>query len=513
MFDDYKHKIKSLEDLRGVIGPRPRNQRVVMCHGMFDIVHPGHIRHLLYAKAQGDILIASVTCDEHASKGEGRPYVPQELRAANLAALEAVDYVLIDDQPEPLANISVLQPDYFVKGFEYSADGFPPKTQEEIDLVSSYGGEFLFSPGDVVYSSTQLLDHHKPNITSEKTVALMDAEGVTVDQLKSTLKGMEGVRVHVIGDTIVDKYSNCTILGQSTKTPTFSVKLNDAELFVGGAGVVAKHLRSLGAEVTLTTVLGDDDLAKFVEEDLSSWGIRLNSIHEAKRPTTLKERFWADNYKLLQVDTVDNSPLARRQVGQIKDLVHDLSCDLVIFSDFRHGLFHSGSIDALTSAIPSGSMKAADSQVSSRWGNILDFQGFDLITPNEHEARFALGDQDSGVRHLAERLLREAGAKFLILKLGERGVLTYRRPTPGPRSFFFLDSWVDGLVDAVGAGDAMLAGSTLAMVVSQDIVQGAIIGNLAAALACETLGNVPILRNDLIERADGLKEGAQEMAR
>lgn len=506
MFEQYKHKIKTLEDLGEIIGPRPRNKKVVMCHGMFDIVHPGHIRHLLYAKAQGDTLIASLTCDEHGSKGEGRPYVPQELRAANLAALEPVDYVLIDNQPEPLANIMALQPDFFVKGFEYSADGFQPRTQEEINVVSSYGGEFLFSPGDVVYSSTQLLDLHKPSLISEKTATLMDAEGVNFDQLRLTLDQMVGVTVHVIGDTIVDKYSSCTILGQSTKTPTFSVKLNEAKLFVGGAGVVAKHLRSLGAEVTLSTVLGDDDLARFVKEDLKTWGVRLNSVHEANRPTTLKERFWADNYKLLQVDTVDNSPLAHRQVGEIKDMVHDSPSDLVIFSDFRHGIFHSDSIESLASVIPSGSFKAADSQVGSRWGNILDFTGFDLITPNEHEARFALGDQDSGVRHLAERLLREAGAQYLILKLGERGVLTYRRPSPAPRSFFYLDSWVEGLVDAVGAGDAMLAGASLATVASQNIVHGAIIGNLAAALACEIQGNVPVRRDDLLGRMCNLRD-------
>lgn len=106
MFGQYSHKIKYQEDLINIIGPRPRGHKVVMCHGMFDIVHPGHIRHLLYAKAQGDTLIASLTCDEFGSKGEGRPYVPQDLRAANLAALEAVDYVLIDNEPEPLATES-----------------------------------------------------------------------------------------------------------------------------------------------------------------------------------------------------------------------------------------------------------------------------------------------------------------------------------------------------------------------------------------------------------------------
>ena len=82
---DYRHKVKTLEDLAAAIGPRPRTKTVIMCHGMFDIVHPGHLRHLMYAKEKADLLIASLTADVHATKAAFRPYVPQELRASNLA--------------------------------------------------------------------------------------------------------------------------------------------------------------------------------------------------------------------------------------------------------------------------------------------------------------------------------------------------------------------------------------------------------------------------------------------
>ena len=91
------HKIKTVDELCALVGPRPRARKVIMCHGTFDIVHPGHIRHLMYAKEKADILVASLTCDAHIQKGNVRPFVPQQLRAMNLAALEAVDYVIIDD--------------------------------------------------------------------------------------------------------------------------------------------------------------------------------------------------------------------------------------------------------------------------------------------------------------------------------------------------------------------------------------------------------------------------------
>src|SRR5947209_20485965 len=115
MKHDYTSKIKTLAELAQAIGPRPRERKVIMCHGMFDIVHPGHLRHLMYAKEKADLLIASFTADVHATKATFRPYVPQELRASNLAVLEVVDYVIIDPNPTPIEHIKYLQPDYFAK--------------------------------------------------------------------------------------------------------------------------------------------------------------------------------------------------------------------------------------------------------------------------------------------------------------------------------------------------------------------------------------------------------------
>ncbi len=117
----FGHKVKSVEELRAVIGPRPRDSKVIMCHGVFDVVHPGHLRHLLYAKSKADVLIASLTADVHITKGTHRPHVPQDLRAANLAAFEMVDYVIIDKNATPLESIKLIQPDYFAKGYEYRA--------------------------------------------------------------------------------------------------------------------------------------------------------------------------------------------------------------------------------------------------------------------------------------------------------------------------------------------------------------------------------------------------------
>ena len=209
----FSHKVMSAEQVREVIGARPRGYKVIMCHGTFDVVHPGHVRHLLYAKTKADVLIASLTADEHIKKGNMRPYVPQALRAMNLAALEMVDYVVVDQDPTPLKNLALIQPDYFAKGYEYTAGAVHPKTQEEIDVLEAYGGEIIFTPGDIVYSSSALIELSPPSIAVEKLMTLMEAEGVSFQDLRDTLQKIKGLRVHVVGDTIVDSYTYCSMIG------------------------------------------------------------------------------------------------------------------------------------------------------------------------------------------------------------------------------------------------------------------------------------------------------------
>ena len=506
----YSHKIKSAEQIRDIVGTRPRDKKVIMCHGTFDVVHPGHVRHLLYAKTKANVLIASLTADEHIKKGNMRPYVPEDLRAVNLAAMEMVDYVIVDRDPTPIRNLTLIKPDYFAKGYEYTAGSINPKTQEEIDLLASYGGEMIFTPGDIVYSSSALLEIAPPSIAVEKLMTLMEAEGVSFKRLRDAIQELRGIHTHVVGDTIVDSYTYCSMTGGMAKTPTMSVRYEKKIDYSGGAAVVAKHLRAAGAEVHFSTVLGDDGYKNFVLDDLKSCGVSCQPVIDETRPTTSKNAIVAGGYRLLKVDTLDNRSISDRIAEQLKHQIADTCTQAVVFSDFRHGMFNRSTIPLLTSAIPASAYRVADSQVASRWGNILEFQEFDLITPNEREARFALGDQDSVVRPLALDLFRRSNCKTLILKCGDRGIITYRTDSPTDfRAFFSIDSFAEKVVDAVGAGDALLAYATLALVVTGNAVIASILGNMAAGIECEHEGNRPVTPELLLRKIDAIEKQAR----
>ena len=497
----YEHKIKSVDALQSIIGDfANREKKVVMCHGTFDIVHPGHIRHLLYAKTKGDILLASLTSDTHISKANMRPYVPETLRALNLAAFEMVDYVIVDNNPKPLDSIRKLKPNVFCKGYEYFKDNkLPPHTLEEKHIVESYGGNMIFTPGDIVYSSSHLIETNRPNLAIDKLMLLMEAENLTINDLQSTLAKFSGLKVHVVGDTIVDSLTKCTMIGGMTKTPTMSVRYEDRDDYTGGAAIVAKHLRAAGAEVTFTTLLGDDKWKKVILDDLEGSDIKVNAIIDKSKPTVNKNAIVVNNYRLLKIDTLDNSCISNDVLMQFITSIQNTRSDVVIFSDFRHGVFSKNTVGLLINAIPNNVLKVADSQVASRWGNILEFQNFDLITPNEREVRFALGDQDTVIRPLGSELYQKANCNTMILKMGKRGAMVFRNNnTNDSRSFFTLDSFCKNVVDPVGAGDALLAYSSLALAINNCPVISSILGSFAAAIECSKDGNISVQRTDVL---------------
>jgi rfaE bifunctional protein kinase chain/domain len=502
----FNSKILNLNQLLKKISVQKKiGKKIVMCHGTFDLVHPGHIRHLYYAKSKGDILIVSVTGDKFVTKKSSGTYVPEDLRVRNLAALELVDYTFIDHNYKPLEAIKKIKPNFFVKGFEYNFNNTNNlNTLEEKKVLEKFKGKIIFSPGDVVYSSTKFQNVLKPDIKAEKLFSLFKKENISISKIIELLKKNFSSNIHVIGDLIVDKYNYCDLIGQSTKTPTFSVRPFRSENFIGGAGIVSKHLKAMGANVTFTTIAGEDHYKSYVKQNLHKYKINFNILVNKSKQTVLKERFWCNNYKLIQVDYVDNGIIDKSNQHKISNLIKKTKSDCVVFSDFRHGMFNREIINSYSNLIPTGAIKVADSQVSSRWGNILDFKNFDILFPNETEARFALADQDSGIRNIGAQIIEKSNCKNLVLKIGDKGSMIFRNKGFYPKDFFPLDSFVSNKIDTIGAGDAYLAATTVFYTYTKNIVISSIIGNFAAAIACQQEGNIPISRDKIISFINSL---------
>ena len=244
-----KKKIVDISTMTKVLNGLRGKKKIIMCHGNFDIVHPGHIRHLSYAKSKADILIVTITSDKSVLKKKLIPTLPDNLRANNLAALNMVDYVIIDKNSHPYKNISKIKPNFFAKGYEYkNLDNI--ETKKELKVVEKHGGKLIFSPGDLIFSSTYLKNQYsnrKNNKNLDNIRSFLKENNLSVKKINKYFEKIKKIKVHVVGDAIIDENANCDLIGQTNKTPTFSIKKKYTDRDIGGAAVVALHLKSLGA--------------------------------------------------------------------------------------------------------------------------------------------------------------------------------------------------------------------------------------------------------------------------
>ncbi|MHC4698303.1 MAG: PfkB family carbohydrate kinase [Planctomycetota bacterium] len=502
MSSAFQRKIVDLSELLSAISEaRAAGKTVVQCHGCFDIVHPGHIRYLEFARQQGDVLVVSLTGDFDVSKGDQRPYIPQELRAENLAALMFVDYVYIDPTPTAEEVLAAVRPDVYVKGreYEHSSDaGF----LAEKSVVESYGGRIIFSSGEIVFSSSELIERMgvRPEAESHRLNLACRRYHVTNDSIEQTLSRFRDLHVLVMGDVVIDRYVLCDALGIASESPMISLVERDEHSYVGGAGIVARHAAALGAHAFLLSAGGDDEQTRTVCDVLEAEGVQAHLIKS--RPTIVeKTRFLAEDSKLFKVDRGQRLPLdtvAERRAALILEQQSKIA-DAVIFCDFGYGMVTDG---LLGRALPTlrQNVRVLTADVSGGRASLFGFRHVDLLCPTEREVRTMLNDYSSGLSAIAWQIMDQTQARHLIITLEKRGMVVFERASQKRGSAEWsgrlkseqLPSFADHALDRLGCGDAFLAAATLSLAAGDDLMQAAYLGNAAAALELSMLGNRPI---------------------
>lgn len=481
------------EEIRRRVEP---NGGLVFVSGNFNIVHPGHLRLLQFAKDCGDFLVVGV--NDRRSYGTT---IPEDMRLEGVRAISLVDFAFLLREP-PAAFISRLKPATVVKGKE-----FEDRSNAEQRAVDAYGGRLLFGSGEVRFSSLDLLrrEYSEANFSAiRKPDGFPARHNFSVSDLRGDLDKLSNLKVLVLGDLIVDEYVTCDPLGMSQEDPTIVVTPIESRKFVGGAGIVAAHASGLGASVDLISVCGDDEPARFAHDALTKYGVSPLLIPDPSRPTTLKRRYRAAAKTLLRVSHLRqhdvSSQIADSILGQVTDRMQ--KTDLLIFSDFNYGCLPQDLVEQVTKeAEQQGVMIVADSQASSQVSDVSRFRGAELITPTEREARLALRDFSSGLVVLAETLGRVANARNVVITLGTEGLLISAKQN-GDSFTDRLPAFNTAPKDVAGAGDSLLAGASLARAAGLDIWKSVYLGALAAACQVSKVGNTPLTQSDLAREID-----------
>jgi len=471
------------------------NKKIVFVSGNFNIVHPGHLRLLRFAAQCGDILVVGVQADTLTQT----TLLPQMLRLEGVQSTSWVKYAFIlRDAPEIF--IRHLKPDVVVKGQEHE-NQFNP----ELAVVDSYGGKLLFSSGEASFSSLDLLRDEFKNLkfsTIVKPKDFLSRHGFSLLDLRKTVHKMKGLKVVVIGETIVDEYITCDPLGMSQEDPTIAVTPIAKDRFVGGAGIVSAHARGFGAEVHFFSVVGKDEPAEFVRQSLKKYGVKSYIYEDESRPTIRKERFRAQGKTLLRVNHFHQHPInlsiQKKIIRNLTDILDDTK--LLIFSDFNYGILPQSLVDEIIAlAQAKNVMIVADSQASSQIGYVSRFHDAFLLTPTEREARISVGDFNAGLIVLAEMLRSKARAQNILLTLGAEGLIIHA-PMSSKEKWLTdrLPAMNASPKDVSGAGDSLLTCASMALAVGADIWQAAYLGSIAAACQLSRIGNIPLTANELM---------------
>ncbi|MBM3359106.1 MAG: adenylyltransferase/cytidyltransferase family protein [Betaproteobacteria bacterium] len=486
--------VAAVEAVAAITRKARRARKVVFVSGNFNVVHPGHLRLLNFAAECGDFLVVGVIED-----GASDAVVPEQLRLEAVKAIGIVDYAFILRMP-PEQFITLLKPAIVVKGKEHEALENP-----ERKAVESCGGTLLFSSGEVKFSSLDLLQRElvETNFsTIKKPVDYLQRHSFSMGDLIGLVREFSKLKIVVIGDLIVDEYVNCQPLGMSQEDPTIVVTPIRTHRFVGGAGIVAAHACSLGAEVTYLYVSGDDTINQFAREMLDRFGVVSDSVVDTSRPTTLKQRFRSQDKTLLRVSHLRQHDIPNEVgIAFLEKAFRALErADLLIFSDFNYGCLPQDVLERLIAFCQERNiMMVADSQSSSQVGDVSRFHGMRLLTPTEREARLAVRDFSSGLVVLAESLHKKANARQIILTLGNEGLLVHA-PDRNGDDFVTdrLPAFNTAPKDVAGAGDSLLTCASMTLAVGGNIWQSAYLGSVAAACQVGRVGNTPLTSRDLI---------------
>ncbi len=475
-------------------------QKTVFISGNFIALHPGHLRQFQFAKDIGHKLIVGVMGDRFQ---QGRILVPEKMRLEGVLNNVLVDEALIIK--EPIADaILKLKPDVIVKGKEHEG-----RENIEAAVLEEYGGQLVFSSGETEFSTLNLLaGEYMANQVSTREIPTKYRVNHQIDseKIKQIIEKFKTLKVAVIGDLIIDEYIDCQPLGMSQEDPSLVVTPINSRRFIGGAGIVALHAAGLGAKTHFLSISGDDELHDYALENLSN---KLNAtlLKDVSRPTTLKQRFRAMNKSLLRVNHLHQNNISLKNQDRLLKHFAKIAdqLDLLVFSDFNYGCLPDRLVNGLVQAAKEkGIFISADSQSSSQVGNIGRFQGVDLITPTEREARISLHDNQSGLVVLADKLSNIVNSENVFLKMGEDGVLIYHNKQI--HGDVPPDTWTTDTLpamnlnpkDVAGAGDSMLIASSMALATGASIWEAAVISSHAAALQVSRLGNIPISFDDLM---------------
>lgn len=485
-------KVVSLEQLAGhVARMKAAGQSVALCHGVFDLLHYGHLLHLQEARRQGDALVVTITPDVYVNKGPGRPAFTETYRAQMLAALEVVDYVAINKWPTAVEMLRAVRPNLYVKGPDYRdhEQDISGKISEEEAAVLEAGGQIYYTE-DLTFSSSNLLNRHLSSHSQEVDDYLEDLRRTyQPSQIHAALDNLRKLRVLVVGEAIIDEYAYVDQMGKSSKEPILAMRYASEEQFAGGALAIANHMAAIIDDVSLVTFLGSyASHEEFIRSKLAP-GVKAKFFYKKNSPTIVKRRY-VERYltqKLFEVYFINDEFLDTDDGDGFCDTLDSIAAgyDLVLVADFGHGIMTHEAIETLQNRSKFLAINTQQNAANIGYHTLSRYSRADFVCTNEYELRSDSRSRLGAIEPLIVELAKRLSLENTLITRGNHGVLFYR-PSEG---WSGAPAFAMRVTDRVGAGDAVLSWTAPMAAAGLPGKMIAFVANVVGAQAAQIVGN------------------------
>ena len=482
----------NIEDLSKIANKlKLKGKKIGLCHGVFDIIHAGHISHFEEVKKKCDYLFVTITEDKFVNKGPNRPVNNHYFRAKVLDSLKQVDYVAINYSPDATESISSIKPNFYFKGKDYRGKkDLTERLYKEKKAVKKINSKIIFTESPL-QSSTQIINKSFSYVLDSKLAKFLQKKNKKKILKKSieSLKNIENKKVLIVGDAIIDQYDAVKPLNKPIKESILATRYLKTDIFLGGVFAAAVNLSQFNNNVSICTVMGND---KDIKKSLNKFKKKIKNkiFYEKEKITTRKRRFVENAYnkKISEVYFMDDNLLGQKNKKKMISYLRKEAnkFDTVIIIDYGHGFIDQDIYKVLKQKAKFLAINCQSNSANLGFNLITKYTISDYVCIDEPELRLAASDNINRIENIvSKKINKKIKCNNITITRGRNGSFSYLNSkilnTPALIS--------DKVIDTIGAGDVFLVITSLLYSIQTDQLVTNIIGNIAGALKVDILGH------------------------
>ncbi len=490
-----KYDLKKLSEITNKL--KKRGKKIGLCHGVFDIIHAGHIRHFEDVKKKCDILVVTVTEDKHVLKGPNRPVNNHFSRAKVLNSLKFIDYVAINYASDATNPIKLLKPNFYFKGKDYlNKKDLTRRLYKEVKAIKQIKGRIIYT-NTPLNSSTEIINKTFSYVYNQKLNSFLQNKNKSkiYENCLLQLEKVKKLKVLLIGDAIIDQYDTVQVLNKPIKENLLATRYLNTEMYLGGVFAAATNLSQFNKNITVCTTIGNDkDLTSKIKNFKKQFKTKI--FKEADKVTTRKKRYIDVGYnkKINEVYFMDNNFLGKSNLKKILNFLENKinNYDLVILLDYGHSFINDKIYNCLKRKSKFLAINCQTNSANLGFNLITKYKKADYICIDEPELRLATSNNKDNIANVVTKdLIKKINCKNVTITRGQNGCFSYINN----KKLFVPAVISDKVIDTIGAGDVFLVISSLLHKVKSDQLTTTLISNIAGALKVDILGHSKSISN------------------